>query len=165
MNIFHYFMPILLSLNNHLRVVAVDPWNFTVLADWHGAESFTMNAEHKDDKNEKFVTQRGIFTSINTRHTPELIILPGDTNGGRWYKEEFRKKFMNNLDLEDMSPNEIIYQAGKNCYEAIQRLLKQAGFDKVLTTVGDHEYGKYIISVCFNNILLHKRLLICHFVV
>ena len=66
----------------------------------------------------------------------ELVMLPGDSNGGHWDTPEFIKSFKPGL-----TPAESILQAGELCYTGMVNAFKEAGYSRLLMAVGDHEVG------------------------
>ena len=105
-----------------------------VLADWHGAESFARNPERFGK------IWDGHSSTLKYIHThydePQVIVLPGDSQSGKWYKREFIDALNSSLSAE-----EAVYQAGQNCYRTMKDLFAFAGFMHLLMAVGDHELG------------------------
>ena len=66
----------------------------------------------------------------------ELMLLPGDSNGGHWDTPAFIKKFEPGLKAE-----EAILKAGRLCYTGMIKAFKKGGYSKLLMAVGDHELG------------------------
>lgn len=119
-----------------------DPWNFIVLADWHGAESFALNPVFSSPTTDsKYVESLRVLNHIQATYGGDLVILPGDTNTGKWNKEEIRKKLQKNFDLEVLTLRDAVLLAGKNCYGTIRQLFQEAGYDTALMCIGDHELG------------------------
>ena len=113
----------------------IDPWRFISLADWHSAEKFIMGNRHNKFKD---AVDENITTLKWMKHNfcGELILLPGDSNGGHWDTPKFIRKFNPKL-----SPEQTILQAGKLCYEGMIDTFQKGGYDKLLMAVGDHEVG------------------------
>ncbi len=113
----------------------IAPWRFISLADWHSAEKFIMGNRHNNFQD---AVDENITTLKWMKHNfgGELILLPGDSNGGRWDMPKFMKKFNPKL-----SPEQTILQAGKLCYEGMIDTFQKGGYDKLLMAVGDHEVG------------------------
>jgi len=112
-----------------------EPWRFISLADWHWAEKYIMGErydEHKTAVDENIATLKW----MKEVHGGDLIILPGDSNGGHWDTPKFIKKF--NADL---TPRESILQAGKLCYDGMVDTFERGGYSNLLMAVGDHEVG------------------------
>ena len=133
------------SLTGVVAVLAQDdPWSYIVLADWHGAEHYSVIKEDSVIENDKTYTNPlAIFKHIKDTYGGDLIILPGDIQTGHWDKDSYRKKlFQYNPDLpESMTTNEIISLAADNCYRRTKKLFKDSGFDTTLLAIGDHEIG------------------------
>jgi len=110
-----------------------DKWSFIVLADWHNAEYFATNPG-EDTENWRLRYEQ--IRNIKQTYGGDLVVLPGDSNSGRWDTKEFAKKYKPELTV-----NERILQAGRNCYGTMRNLFKKAGYDKILMAVGDHELG------------------------
>lgn len=64
----------LLVLSWAAIVVAVHSWSFIVLADWHGAETFTVLDNEKDVN---YVFARQTFKQFKAKFEGDLVILPG----------------------------------------------------------------------------------------
>jgi len=113
----------------------IAPWRFISLADWHSAEKFIMGNRHnnfQETVDENIATLKWMKGNFGG----ELILLPGDSNGGRWDMPKFIRKFNPKL-----SPEQTILEAGKLCYEGMIDTFKKGGYDKLLMAVGDHEVG------------------------
>lgn len=63
-------------------------------------------------------------------------MLPGDSNTGEWDTEKFINKLNPNL-----TPEEAVLQAGRNCYSTVKNLFNAGGYDQILMALGDHEIG------------------------
>jgi hypothetical protein len=111
------------------------PWRFISLADWHSAEKYIMSdrdEEHAAAVDENIAT----LTLLKRDFGGELIILPGDSNGGHWDTPKFIKKFNAKL-----TPKQAILQAGKLCYAGMIDTFEKGGYNTLLMAVGDHEVG------------------------
>ena len=123
-----YFLSFLL----YIVSAEEEPWSFIVLADWHNAESFatkTGNASNWD------VLYNQIHY-VKERYGGDLMLLPGDSNNGKWDTDEFAEKFKPWLNVRRR-----ILQAGRNCYGTMNKLFRVAGYGQILMAVGDHELG------------------------
>ena len=120
-------------------------WSFNVVADWHGAETFSHSPVTNDTySNDAYNEAKRIFTNIKHDYGGDLFILTGDTNVGKWHTENFEKKLIENLPfLTDEERQNTVATAGTNCYSTIQRLFNESGYEKVLVSIGDHELGKF----------------------
>ncbi len=110
-----------------------EAWSFIVLADWHGGETFAV----KPGKNSKtWLRSLATIKHIKENYGGELVILPGDSNSGKWTDQEFIDKFDPTL-----TPKKSVLKAGKNCYNTVKNLFFAGGYDTILMAVGDHELG------------------------
>lgn len=136
-------LSILLLLDTAISVVGeVDPWSFIVLADWHGAEAFTVKPGQAE-YDENYSGARTVFQNIHAKHSPDLMILPGDIQTGHWYTSEFREYLATELSMTNLTTSETVHIAAENCYNTTRTLLHESGFSKFLFAFGDHEIGKY----------------------
>lgn len=120
-------------INLFLSAGAEDSWSFLVMADWHGAEFFANAPGPNSQLYKDIVTT---ISNIHETYGGDLIILPGDTQSGNWNTNEWRNKFYPNLSIQ-----EAVYKAGMNCWTTMKSLFADAGYDKILVAVGDHEIG------------------------
>jgi hypothetical protein len=118
-------------------------WKFLVMTDWHGAEWYSHKPMPGDDKfsNEIFDIQTNALVNIRELYGGDLILLPGDTNEGRWHRRDWIDRVMPGLSRE-----EAVYTAGINCYSTIRNLFQASGYEKILVAVGDHELGEFYSS-------------------
>jgi hypothetical protein len=68
-------------------------------------------------------------------------MLPGDSNTGHWYTNDFVQKLQANTDTIITSTLDAIAIGGQNCYSTMKRLFQESGYEKVFLAVGDHEIG------------------------
>ena len=64
------------------------------------------------------------------------MVLPGDSNVGKWDMKAFATKFRPELKI-----SKRVLLAGRNCYGAMRAIFVEAGYDHILMAVGDHELG------------------------
>ena len=116
----------------NIHRVKADDWCFITLADWHGAEEYVLNPlkENSSGAQEQIETLK----HINQNYGGELVMFPGDSNGGKWHQPKYPKHF-------DTTPEDTIIQAGKNSYETMRVVFEEAGYSTLLMAVGDHELG------------------------
>jgi len=110
-----------------------DNWSFIILADWHNAEDFAINP----GRNSK--GWKRIYDSVRYMYDTyegDLVVLPGDSNNGKWDTKTFAEKYK-----PDITVQERVLEAGRNCYGTMKDLFAQAGYDTILMAVGDHELG------------------------
>ena len=122
--------------------MAEDPWSFLVLADWHGAETFSYKLGDDLAMDENYFVALKIFQDIREAHGGDLVILPGDTQTGHWHEEWYRKQFRKSTGIYGLTANETIAQAASNCHRTTKKLFLEAGFEQILVAIGDHEIGK-----------------------
>ena len=88
-----------------------------------------------DDKKTEWSEKLAVLRSINASHGGDMVLLPGDVNS---YGNLETKDFANKLGLPE---DTAVYEGAFNCYSNVRKLFKEAGYNKVLATVGDHELG------------------------
>ena len=92
---------------------AEEPWRFLTLADWHIAEVYVHPDQYREETKEILASLK----MLKANYGGELVMLPGDSNGGHWDTEEFIKRFNPKL-----TPAESILQAGELCYTGMARI-------------------------------------------
>ena len=115
---------------------AEKPWRFILLADWHSAEKYTQSQNDPDWLQAAVDEDVANVKMLKENYGGELILMPGDSNGGHWDTSKFIKKFKQGL-----KPEESILQAGKLCYDGMISSFKKGGYSKLIMAVGDHEVG------------------------
>ncbi|MFC1596454.1 LamG-like jellyroll fold domain-containing protein [Planctomycetota bacterium] len=113
-------------------VRAEEAWRFLTLADWHIAEVYVHAKEYPEMMEEISAS----LEMLKADYGGELVMLPGDSNGGHWDTDKFIKSFNPAL-----TPAESILQAGELCYTGMVNAFDEAGYSKLLMAVGDHEVG------------------------
>ena len=114
------------------------PWNFLVMADWHGAEFYSHKPVPGQPNDVLFNLQKSALEHIRDLYGGDLVLIPGDTNTGEWYRQEWVDKHFPGYSIQD-----AVYQAGINCYSTIKNLFSSSGYNKVLAAIGDHELGEF----------------------
>lgn len=112
-------------------------WDFLVMTDWHGAESYSHNpvfGEPSEDDG-MFITHRSYLRDIYDQYGGDLVILPGDTNDGKWYQQEWIDRYYPGLSFQ-----EAVMEGGLNCYGTIRNLFAQSGYDDILVAIGDRKF-------------------------
>ena len=128
---------ILLSATEHpsnAPSTSTTPWDLLVFADFHGAETFSI--EPDTTKNIMYQTHLDTLTYIHDTYGGERVLLPGDSNTGKWHLSSYRDQHFPSLSIK-----ETIYQASLNCYTTLRKLFNEAGFDDIDMAIGDHELG------------------------
>eukprot|EP00554_Chaetoceros_debilis_P001937 CAMPEP_0194096130 /NCGR_PEP_ID=MMETSP0149-20130528/57183_1 /TAXON_ID=122233 /ORGANISM="Chaetoceros debilis, Strain MM31A-1" /LENGTH=1139 /DNA_ID=CAMNT_0038782097 /DNA_START=91 /DNA_END=3507 /DNA_ORIENTATION=+ len=112
-------------------------WRFLVIADIHGMTAFSYgNLTHNQETN-AWNEQLRVLSQINNDYGGELVVLPGDVSSyGGVELEDLIEDLGGNL-----SPEEAVYQAGRNCFNGTREIFQHAGYDTVIASVGDHEIG------------------------
>ena len=92
----------------------------------------------KHNKNtEHWTEQLRVLNHINENWGGDLVVLPGDVAS---YGGVRLEDLMDDLG-GDLSPEDAVYQAGRNCFNGTREIFKHAGYDTLIATVGDHEIG------------------------
>jgi len=133
MKLHYYFASLLINILCGV-VQSEEEWSFLVLADWHGGEYFAINPE----KGSHYQLHLNHFKYIKENFGGDMMILPGDSQTGHWFKDEFIQQLDPTLQE---NPEAAVLQAGDNCYGTMRKLFKESGYNRVLMTVGDHELG------------------------
>jgi len=68
---------------------AEEPWRFITLADWHMAEIYVQSGKFPAVGAQNVDSLK----MLKTNYGGELVMLPGDSNGGHWDTEKFIKRF------------------------------------------------------------------------
>ena len=113
-------------------VRAEEPWRFINLADWHAAEIYVQPNIFPGMAEQNLASLK----MLKDNYGGELIMMPGDACRGHWDTDQFIKSFNPKL-----TPAEAILQAGDLCYTGMVDAFNEAGYSKLLMTVGDHEVG------------------------
>ena len=111
----------------------IHAWPIIVISDFHGAETFSFNTDTDQPS-----YQNSLKTLLHIRkfYGGEVMMLPGDTQSGYWHEAKYIKKHFPNLSIA-----QAVYRASINCYTTLRSLFTEAGYDKILMAVGDHELG------------------------
>lgn len=130
-----------------------DKWRFVNAPDMHNVEEFSKvwrsawgndfesyEAFRKNKIEELSVTFEHVYESYNA----ELFVSPGDCNSARWdsrWGTKFRENFRSVPEYANLSNEEIILEASKLCYTALNEIVYSSGYKEFLMAVGDHELG------------------------
>jgi len=132
----HRGLPVLIVTFVSLTVALSETnedWSFNVLADWSYSEEFAtdpgIDSAHWDAKYD-------LIRHMYETYKGDLIVIPGDTTGGKWDTKEFAEIYKPELTVK-----ERILEAARNCHGTMKDVFTQAGYDKILMAIGDHEYG------------------------
>jgi hypothetical protein len=108
-------------------------WRFIVLADWHGAEGFARDTSKNTDN---YKEKLNAFTFLKQNYGGEVMVLPGDTQNGKWYEKKYIQQF-----YKGQSPQQAVLKSGNKCYPTMVEMFAESGYKKLLVSTGDHEYG------------------------
>ena len=111
-------------------------WRFLNLADWHTAEKYVWRAKTPDKVAEGMAQDQKKVERLKRTFGGELIIMPGDTNGGHWDTAQFISSF-----APEAKPEQVILAAGHACYATMRDVFTRGGYPKIFLAVGDHELG------------------------
>lgn len=117
-----------------IAAAETDPFSMIVIADFHGAETFSYNPD--TDTNQFYQNYKSTLSHIRETYGGDVVLIPGDSNEGRWFEQYYIQQHFNGK-----SPSEAVYQAGINCYSTLRKLFNQAGYNKLFMAIGDHELG------------------------
>jgi hypothetical protein len=118
--------------------LAEDPWSFIVIADPHIAETFASKNETHPWYHMSYTKHLSKIKHIKEMYSGELLLIPGDTNGGKWYSPSFARDKLGNASL---TAEEAVKIASHGCYGTLRKLFKEGGYDNLLVALGDHELG------------------------
>lgn len=113
--------------------VSSEEWDFILMSDWHGAEYFARFP----GRNTSFYQMKlpGL-KYVHDTYGGDFVLMPGDTNDGTWFTEKFGERFP-----DANNPQDTVLEAGKNCYGTMKAMFSDAGYDRILVAIGDHELG------------------------
>lgn len=119
-----------------ISVHAEAPWRFLLLADWHSAEKYTQSEKDPDWLAEAIAEDVATVKMLKSNYGGELILMPGDSNGGHWDTPKFVKK-----NFPGATAEESVLEAGRLCYSGMIKAFRDGGYSKLIMAVGDHELG------------------------
>ena len=128
----------LIGIANYSVAQEFDTWRFINIPDYHNAEGFAKNIPERSNRIKEQTEQ---FKQMKERHGGELIIMPGDCNGGHWYRSKFLKPFKSNPEYAQYSTKEVVLEASRLCYNGLWDIVHNGGYEHFLMAVGDHELG------------------------
>ncbi|MCK5175483.1 MAG: hypothetical protein KAR47_18960, partial [Planctomycetes bacterium] len=136
----------------------MDTWRWINLADWHAAEKHTSvwEQDFSGKRAKKGWRSKGydsrsayqdamrdmdiaIISRIKKDYGGELIVVPGDTNGGHWYDTTFRAALRS--VYPGLSDEEVVRRASHLCYGGLRNAFAEGGYPLMIVAVGDHEIG------------------------
>jgi len=115
---------------------AEEPWRFLTLADWHWAEKYIFTGEPSTAVAAAIAEDVAAVKMLKQNYGGDLILLPGDSNGGHWDRPDFIKR-----KFPGLSAKESILKAGHLCYSGMIDSFKKGGYSTLIMAVGDHEVG------------------------
>lgn len=113
-------------------------WRFINLPDYHNAEGLSLKTTERE---QSINEQIELFKQMKERHGGELIVMPGDCNGGHWYRQKYLKKFKAHPDYANYNTAQVILEASRLCYEGLWDIVHKGGYENFLMAIGDHELG------------------------
>lgn len=125
-------------------------WKFMNVPDLHNSElfvnvwesawkdEFTSYDSYRESKIDELGTA---FQRLQEKHEVKLLVSPGDCNTGHWYTDDFRRRFRSVPKYQSYSDGQIIREASRLCYSALNEIVFSSGYTDFLMTVGDHELG------------------------
>ncbi|VGO19760.1 LamG-like jellyroll fold domain-containing protein [Pontiella sulfatireligans] len=117
-------------------VHAEKPWRFLLLSDWHSAEKYTQSEKNPSWLADAVAEDVATVKMFKENYGGELILMPGDSNGGHWDTPKFIKQ-----NFPGASPEESVKKAGHLCYSGMIDAFRDGGYSKLIMAVGDHEMG------------------------
>jgi hypothetical protein len=153
---------LLFLIATHLkRSQGEDPWSFIVIADPHIAETFASRPETHEWFQDAFATHLESVTKMKQNYGGDLVLIPGDTNSGKWYLPSFAKDKLHDASL---TPAEAVAIASRGCYGTLKKLFSQGGYDNIMVAIGDHELGTSLSSSMLLLLFLMIDVVLCHYV-
>jgi Concanavalin A-like lectin/glucanases superfamily len=140
----------LLSCNKETNNVS---WRFINAPDMHNVEGFSNVWEsawenkfqtYEEFRRSKIKEMSVDFNRIQKLYQTELFVSPGDCGSGRWdsrWGTKFRENFRSVPEYAQLSNEEIVLEASKLCYTALNEIIYSSGFKEFFMAVGDHEIG------------------------
>ncbi|VGO11972.1 hypothetical protein PDESU_00520 [Pontiella desulfatans] len=119
-----------------LSVQAEGSWRFLLLADWHSAEKYTQTEKNPSWLDETIAEDIATVAMLKNKFGGDLILMPGDSNGGHWDTPNFIKN-----NYPGATPEEAILKAGHFCYSGMVDSFRKGGYSRLIMAVGDHEIG------------------------
>ena len=130
-------LAILTSLYLSIVNASTEPFSFVVMADVHGFTPLAFQSDgYKSKKHWK--TRLSILKNIyqNYGQSKFLITIGDSVSFGGIRDVEFVKKLGGNMSTYD-----AVYMAGVNAHNRTREMVLEAGFERLLPVVGDHELG------------------------
>ncbi|MBR8536160.1 hypothetical protein KDU71_11375 [Carboxylicivirga sediminis] len=136
----HYLVIVIsiLVISRYSVAQEFDTWRFINIPDYHNAEGLSRNIPERE---QRLTEQTAQFKDMKKRYGGELIIMPGDCNGGHWYRPKYLKLFRAHPDYTNYSTKEVILEASRLCYSGLWDMVHDGGYEHFLMAVGDHELG------------------------
>ena len=119
-----------------LSLSAEESWRFLLLADWHSAEKYTQLEKNPGWLSDAISEDVAAVKMLKRNYGGELILMPGDSNGGHWDTKKFIQR-----NFPGATPEESILEAGRLCYSGMITSFRKGGYSKLIMAVGDHEMG------------------------
>jgi len=116
-------------------------WRFILIADIHKMTWFSWSNYTVNKNMKSYSDNLEVIEHIYQNYGGELVVSPGDIVSYGSIKTISRLKELLKLEDEDISDEDAVYLAGLNAYSTTRKLFKEAGYDILLATIGDHELG------------------------
>ncbi|MEX0326392.1 MAG: LamG-like jellyroll fold domain-containing protein [Puniceicoccaceae bacterium] len=148
----------LISAGSPLGASAEAPWRWINVADFHAAEvhahiwetpfpgkgggagwrkwGYSSQVEFQTAMLDRDIET---FSRLKEDYGGEVLVIPGDTNGGHWYLKPYRDGLRS--VYPDLTDEEVIRKASHLCYGGLRNATAVAGFEHLIVAVGDHEIG------------------------
>lgn len=145
-NLFSFFIVLVIVVLSACKETEYESWRFINIPDYHNAEGFVnvwdKAPEGFDSQREKRIEdQTKLFKQMKERYGGELIILPGDCNGGHWYREDYLDRFTSFPAYQEYDTRQVVLESSRLCYEGLWDIVHDGGYENFLMAVGDHELG------------------------
>ncbi len=142
----NYYLILILFVFGGCAEKEYDSWRFINIPDYHNAEGFVNIWDkapegYASQSEKRIADQTELFKQMKERYGGELIILPGDCNGGHWYREKYLKQFKSYPAYTDYNTRKVILESSRLCYQGLWDIVHNGGYDHFLMAVGDHELG------------------------
>lgn len=141
-----------------VTVCASEGWRWVNLSDWHQAEGYARlwegdisgkggGAGWGARGHESLAAYEAwqvaqdvaVLGRLKADYGGEVLLIPGDTNGGHWHSPAYRSGMRSVYPgLDDA---EVVRRAAYMCYGGFRYAVERAGYDRILVAVGDHEIG------------------------
>jgi hypothetical protein len=153
LHLIFWFLIVVFLTQSCEKKVSYETWRFINAPDLHNVEHFVhvwKSAWENDFESYEAFRKANLeekkeqFQNLQKKYDAELFISPGDCNSARWdsrWGTTFRENFKSVPGYADLTNEEIILEASKLCYTALNEIIFSSGFSEFLMALGDHEIG------------------------